>query len=422
VFGRCVVLAALFLSVFFIGGCNGQPPGPGVTVVFKHAKLFGDPEPLDRLIGRFEAENPGIRVRRETLPSGSDSQHQFYVINLRAKSRAFDVFAVDVIWGQEFARAGWLTDLDDLLPAARRGAFFSGPIRAASYRGHLWAVPWFIDAGVLYYRRDLLARYGFSPPKTWDELVHAARTIAPREGVYGFLWQGKQYEGLVCNIMEYLWSGGGAVLDGGRVVLDSPANRGALGFVRRLITPEAVTPEFVSTLTEEPSRRIFGDGRALFLRSWPYAWNLFQRPDSPVRGRVGVSALPHFPGHGSASTLGGWLLAINPHSRHPRAARRFLRFITSPAAQKALALAYGFQPTRKALYEDADLLRAQPFLGELHDIFRHARPRPLTPLYVSVSQILQSQFSAAVAGVRPPAEALRDGQTALEALFRRWPG
>lgn len=400
-----------------IGGC-GEQPSPEqektVTLVFKHSKLFGNPEPLSRLFEEFEQQNPDIEIKSETLPASSDEQHQFYVINLRAESSDFDVFAVDVIWVAEFARAGWLRDISHLLSPEERQAFFQGPIHAVTYQDKVYAIPWFIDAGLLYYRRDLLAKYGFDPPETWDELVRAAQAIRTPEDIYGFVWQGKQYEGLVTNVLEYFWSNGGRILQNGKVVLDSPPNREALRFIHDLIYRHEVTPVFVNTLTEEPSRRIFGDGNAVFLRNWPYAWTLFQQEGSEVKDKVGITALPHFEGHLSAATLGGWQLGVNPYSEHPEEAERFLRFITATETQKALALAYGFNPTRKTLYQDSALLEAQPFLSDLQTIFEKARPRPVSPYYIRISQALQAQFSAAISGAREPDTALSSAHQELE--------
>lgn len=417
-FFHVLVLGGLALLA---GGC-GEPPEPRsgtVEIVFRHSKLFGDPGPLNALVARFEEANPDVRIKDETLPSSSDEQHQTYVINLSAESADFDVFAVDVIWVAEFARAGWLRDLGALLPPAEREKFFRGPIEAVSYQGKVYAVPWFIDAGLLYYRKDLLEKYGFEPPATWQALVEVADAIATEEGIYGFVWQGKQYEGLVCNVLEFLWSNGGQVLKDGQVVLDSSENREALRFMADLIHRYGVTPELVTTATEEPSRRIFGDGKAVFLRNWPYAWNLFQQDGSAVKGKVGVGPLPHFEGHQSAATLGGWQLGVNLYSKHPEAAERFVRFITSPESQKALVLAYGFNPTRKALYDDPELLETQPVLQQLFRVFEKATPRPVSPAYVMISQVLQAEFSAAVAGVRSPEAALQAAQRQVEDIVNR---
>lgn len=237
-------------------------------------------------------------------------------------------------------------------------------------------------------------------------------------GLYGFIWQGKQYEGLVCNVLEYLWSNGGEVLADGRVVIDEPRNRQALALVRDLVWRYGVTPYFVTTATEEPARRVFGKGRALFMRNWPYAWKLYQRADSPVRGKVGVAPLPAFEGHRPAAALGGWHLGVNRYSGHPEEAERFVQFMTSYEAQKALALAVGYQPTRRRLYQDEELAEAQPFTAGLKGVFEGARPRPVSPYYMMMSQVLQLEFSSVLAGVKEPREALDAARKQMEFILR----
>jgi multiple sugar transport system substrate-binding protein len=412
------------LAAFLLAGCGrrsgAESGGAATTIVFKHSKFFGDPDAFDALLRRFERENPGFRVKSEALPNSSDEQHQFYVINLQARSADFDVLALDVVWGAEFARAGWLREIGPWFSPDEQQQFFRGPLEAVTYEGKVYAVPWFVDAGLLYYRKDLLEALGLGPPQTWEELVADARRVqAEHPGRYGFVWQGKQYEGLVCNALEYLWSNGGAVLRDGRVVIDSPENRTALAFMRGLIREDHVSPPLVTTLTEEPSRNLFGNGKSIFLRNWPYAWSLFQQPDSAVKGKVGVAVLPHFPGHESAATLGGWQLGINAYSRHPEAAERFIRFLTSYDAQKALAMAYAMNPTRKKLYQDPDLIAAQPFTTRLYDVFEHARPRPVTPYYVMISQVLQSEFSAVLVDRKTPEAALAAAQAQIEQILKR---
>ncbi len=379
--------------------------------MFKHGKVPGDPAAFRRLLDRFEREHPGIRVRDETLPSNTDEQHQFYAVNLESRSRDFDVFSLDVIWVPEFARAGWLRDVEHLFPPAERRAFFPGPVEAVVFENKPYAIPWYIDAGVLYYRSDLLAKYGRPVPKTWQELVSTAREILGREqGVYGYIWQGKQYEGLVCNVLEFIWSNGGNVLSDEKPVLASRMNEEALSFMRDLIVKYRITPPLVTTAIEEPTRQLFGSGRAVFLRNWPYAWTIFNRTDSTVKGRVGMAELPAFPGHGSASTLGGWQLGVNRYSRHPEAAEKFLLFMTSADVQKEMALTVGYKPPRRALYSDPELLLRQPDLAMLYPIFMKARPRPVTPYYMMITGVLQPEFSAAISGIKSPGAALASAQ------------
>jgi multiple sugar transport system substrate-binding protein len=413
-----ILLAAVLLPSCTQGERSTGEPGV-TTVVFKHGKIAGDPLPFRNLLDRFEHENPHIRIKDETLPASTDEQHQFYAINLEGGSTDFDVLSMDVIWVPEFARAGWLLDMSALLDRGERNAFFPGPIQAVTYKDGLYAIPWYIDAGLLYYRSDLLRKYGFPVPKTWIALVKTAQAVTAKEkDLYGFIWQGKQYEGLVCNVLEYIWSNGGDVIRNNTPVINSPENVEALTFMRDLMTMYAITPPLVTTAIEEPTRHLFGSGRALFLRNWPYAWNIFNREGSAVRGVVGVAALPTFPGHKSASTLGGWQLGVNRYSRNPVAAEKLVRFLTSAAAQKTLALTIGYKPTRKAMYKDRDLLREQPFMASLYDIFMQARPRPVTPYYMIFTQVMQPEFSAALSGLKTPQAALDSAQQQIDHILR----
>jgi multiple sugar transport system substrate-binding protein len=330
------------------------------------------------------------------------------VINLEGGTKDFDVFSMDVIWVQEFARAGWLKPLDHIFPADERGEYFAGPVDAVTYDGSAYAVPWYIDAGLLYYRKDLLDKYGFSPPRTWDELIQTAKlvTVAEPPGLYGFIWQGKQYEGLVCNVLEYIWSNGGEILTDGRPSASTDENASALAFMRDLIYKHGVSPELVRTAIEEPTRHIFGNGRALFMRNWPYAWNIFEREGSPVRGKVGVAPLPAFEGGESSPTLGGWQLGINRSSENQPEAEKLIDYLTSYDVQKRMALTVGYKPTRKSLYEDTELKQAQPFITGLYDVFERAKPRPVSPYYMMITQVLQPEFSSVISDAKTPAEAL----------------
>jgi multiple sugar transport system substrate-binding protein len=421
----CIIAVWVLLVTLLATACSREGervPTSGTTIVFKHGKIAGDYSQFRDLLDRFEHEHPGISVKDETLPASSDEQHQFYAINLEGKSAEFDVLSMDVIWVPEFAKAGWLRDVSHLLPGGEQKAFFPGPLEAVTTDGKLYAIPWYIDAGLLYYRKDLLAKYNRPVPRTWQELVKTAQQITEKEkDLYGYIWQGKQYEGLVCNVLEFFWSNGGSVLSNGKPVLDSKENVEALAFMRDLIAKYNVSPPLVTTAIEEPTRHLFGSGKALFMRNWPYAWNIFNREGSAVRGKTGVAPLPSFPGHESASTLGGWQLGVNCFSRNPEAAEELVRFLTSPASQKTLALTIGYKPTRKALYKDRDLIREQPFMTSLFGVFMKARPRPVTPYYMMITQVLQPEFSAAISGIKTPEQSLTSAQKQVEHILGAGP-
>ena len=392
-------------------GCRGEPEpwADKTTVVFKHGKSAGAGT-IKELILSFESQNPDVRITEEILPATTDAQHQFYVTNLEGRSSDFDVMALDVIWIPEFAQAGWLDDLSDHMPEDEIHEFLEGPVVADTYNGRLYAVPWYVDAGVLYYRKDLLDKYGLDPPLTLEELVASARKVLEAENdphLYGFIWQGKQYEGLVCVALEFIWGNGGTVLDvEGKCRLSDPRVTGALGFMRDLIHKHKVSPPLVTTADEESTRHTFGLGRALYMRNWPYAWNLFQEEGSAVKGLVGVVAMPPFSGNRGVATMGGWQLGVNKYSRHRDAAWRFVEFMTGYESQKTLAMGAGFKPTRSAVYSDPELIKKQPFIVDLYPIIANARPRPVTPFYLMISQVLQSEFSAAINGIRSPRAAL----------------
>ncbi len=399
--------AFILLWVATTLGCTQTGEGTDrvpTVLVFKHGKLSGDGRVLSDLLRDFEQRHPGILVREELLPADSDRQHQYYAMNLDGGKAPFDLLGIDMIWAQEFAKAGWIAPLDEVLTPAERDEFFPGPIEAATFQGRLYAVPWYVDAGVLYYRRDLLNRHGLEPPRTWLELVRVAKLVLHAEqdsALAGFLWQGKQYEGLMCVTLEVLRSNGTDLWTGDR----DRAEYG-LRFLRETISTYGITPLSTSMADEESTRLIFGEGHALFMRNWPYAWSLLQQEGSPVRGKIGVVPLPAFSGFSSAPVLGGWMLAIPNSSTHQEVVGELISFLTSPDTQRRIAMELGYNPVRRALYTDESLLELRPLLKDLYPILLGAKPRPVTPYYLLVSQAVQPEVSAVVVGRRSPAEAL----------------
>src|SRR6266852_3815053 len=258
---RLVVLTGVLLVLLAGCGERARADGP-VTIVFKHARMFGD-DPVPRLVAAFEQRHPGVRVKTEALGSSSDEQHQFFVINLegslgRGRGPGFDVMMLDVIWVPEFARAGWLLDLTPSLPPGELNAHFPAAAEAARWNGRVWALPWNFNVGLLYYRADLLARHGLPPPRTDAELARAVRAIQAAERdpkLDGYVWQGKQYEGLVCNALEALWASGTTLLGGkGEVFPDSARAEVALRRLRGWIE-SGLSPSWVSAADEELTRR-----------------------------------------------------------------------------------------------------------------------------------------------------------------------
>lgn len=362
------------------------------------------PRAWDEAIQQFEQVHPHIHIKREIAPHSSTAYHDLLTQKLRNRDVSLDLFFMDVIWPAEFAAAEWALPLDDYFSPDEREKFLPATISSGMYRHHIYGVPSRIDSGMLYYRKDLLERYGFSPPSTWNELVRQAQAILEGERIAqpllrGYSGQFKQYEGLVCDMLEFVGSHNGSFLtdDGRRANLTAPESLQAVRFVREQIIQRLATPAAL-TYQEPESLAVFVQGKAVFHRNWPYAWGLANDPRySKIAGKVGVTTLPRFAEGKSTSALGGWLYGISAHSQHPDEAWAFIEFMTSPEIQKHFAIHASLAPSRLALYADPAILRANPQYRDLLPVFLTAQPRPRTPVYPIVSNILQRYFSRVLA-------------------------
>ena len=360
------------------------------------------PQLWDRALADFEKQTPGVKVIREVGPHSSTQFHDLVTQKLKNRDTKMDVFLMDVIWPAEFASAGWALPLDRYFTVAEQAKFLEAPLSANRYRGRIFGVPLFVDAGLLYYRKDLLERYGFPPPRYWPEMVETGKKILARvqdPQMVGFSGQFKQYEGLICNMMEYILSNGGALWDPDRLVssLQQPPAKEAVRFVRDHIVGE-IAHQGVLAYQEPESLALFTQGKAVFHRNWPYAWKIANDPErSKISGHVGMAPLPSFPGHRGVATLGGWHFGISRFSQSPDLAWRFIEFMSRPDMQKTIALTTGRPPTRTALYDDPELLTNIPQLKSLLETYKQAVPRPTTPVYVPLSNIMQRYFSSVLA-------------------------
>ena len=367
-----------------------------------------------QIVAAFEAAYPAIRVELVEGPAATNARETMYATAFMAGDATYDVVYMDVIWVPKFASSGWLLPLDDRLPVEARGDFLPGDIRAGVFNGRLYRVPMRSDAGMLYYRKDLVDR----PPETFDELVALARKHANPPDRWGFVFQGRQYEGLTCAFLEILWGHGGDVLDAeGRVVLDSPEAVRALTWLAGLI--KTVSPESVITYQEEEARAAFQEGHAVFMRNWPYAWTKAQQEGSPVRGNVGIVPMVHAPGASSAATLGGWGFGIAASTRHPDAAWTFVRYASSAESMRILNRHNGAIPARRALFDDPEILKAHPHYGDLLKVLLSARPRPVHPRYAEMSDVIQTRVSSALVGKETPGEAVRAAAAAIRGILER---
>ncbi|MDY6857547.1 MAG: ABC transporter substrate-binding protein, partial [Thermodesulfobacteriota bacterium] len=359
------------------------------------------PKVWERLIEQFQLENQDIRIKLQVGPHSSTEYHAILTQRLKNRDPSVDIYFMDVIWPPEFANAGWALDLTSRFPIRAQNEFLHGPVSANTYKGRIYGVPCYLGAGLFYYRKDRLRQYGFATPQTWDEMLSQGQAILEGEGDSGlhiYSAQFKQYEGLVCDMMEFIWSHGGDVIDyetGQAVLAESPAIE-AVAFVRDRIIGKAA-PTGAINYEEPESLDLFVQGKAIFHRNWPYAWAVANDPEkSKIVGKVGVGPLPSFSDRRSVSTLGGWQFGINRYSNNPDKAWRFIKFMTSHRVQSVLALKAGLAPTRISVYSDAEVQKKMPHLNAFLPAFKRARPRPLSPVYPMISQELQRFFSRAI--------------------------
>jgi multiple sugar transport system substrate-binding protein len=364
---------------------------------------------LPALLAEWNQAHPRQHVTLIRLPDEADDQHAQMVANLQTRATRYDVMSLDVIWTAEFASNGWIIPLSPrLFPLGR---FLPPAVATARYQGRLYAVPFTSNAGLLYYRKDILRRAGVPPPRTWAQVAWDAAHIAPRYHLAGYAGQFQAYEGLTVNFAEAVQSAGGAILspDGTRVTLNSPAGRAGLRFLENGLR-QGWIPRQALSYNEESSRRAFQSGRLLFLRNWPYVYGLAAR--SPLAGRFGVTALP---GH---STLGGANLAISTYSRHQRTALAFIRFLTSLPSERQVLAKGSLPPVWTSLYTSPGLVRRFPYLPVLEKSILAARPRPEIPSYNQLSLAISGTIHQALARQRPVAPTIAALSRQLSSIIR----
>ncbi len=344
------------------------------------------------LVAQFNRQYPGAPVRLIEGPPATDAREDLYSTSFLSGDSAYDIVYCDSIWVPKFAAAGWLEDLSARPSAEDRKDFLPAEFEAGSYQGKLYRMPALTDAGVLFYRKDLVP----TPPETFDDLMRLARSLQTPER-WGFLWQGKQYEGLVTAFLEVLWGYGGDWIDAGtrEVRIDSPEAIHAIEFLKNTIG--TVSPPAVTTYAEEDTRNIFQNGRAVFMRNWPYVWTLIQQSGGEMKDKVGVAPMVHAPGKSSAATLGGWGFAISRYSKDPERAWQFIDFLTRPEQLRQVQQRQGRIPARRSMIP-----------AEFLPILASARTRPPIPEYAQASDILQRWLSSALTGRVSPSQAVAE--------------
>src|SRR6056297_1282526 len=392
------ILLVLFLVFSFSTLALAQEDNDKTEITIAGGSVGIELELTKKAARMFEEEHPNVKVDVYTTPDLSDDRKGLYLQYLEAESAAIDVFQVDVIWPGELA--DHFLDLNEYGAQEVADKHFKSIIQNNTVNDRLVAMPWFTDAGLLYYRTDLLEKYGYDgPPETWAELEEMAKTIQAGErennpDFWGFVWQGNAYEGLTCNALEWIHSN-----DGGRIVNEEKEvtinNENAIEMVNMAADwVGEISPPGVTGLVEESSRKMFEAGNAAFMRNWPYAYSLGNQEGKVIAGKYDVAPLPAGDSGSGSATLGGWNLAASKYSNNPEWAAKLALFMAGDEVQKLRATEGSFNPTIKNLYKDEDVLEANPFFGKLYDVFTNAVARPSTQTAPQYNQTSELFFQA----------------------------
>lgn len=372
---------------------------------------------------RYMELNPNVEVNVLDTPDMVQDRLGLYLQFFESQSSEVDIYQIDVIWPGDLAEH--FVDLYQYGAKEIAEMHFPAIVENNTVDGRLVGLPWFTDAGLLYYRTDLLDEYGLEPPTTWDELEIAAQIIKDgerakgNEDFWGFVWQGNAYEGLTCDALEWIASNdGGSIIETDGTI--SIFNENAIEIIDEAATwVGTISPPGVVGFAEEDARNMWQAGNAAFMRNWPYAYSLGNGSDSVIAGKFAVSPLPAGASGSGAATLGGWQLALSRYSKNPEVAADVLFFFASYEEQKERAIHASYNPTIMELYDDEEVLEAMPFFGSLYDVFINAVARPSTisaPQYNAVSTLFFNAVHSVLTGRKNATDALEEMSLDLEDL------
>jgi trehalose/maltose transport system substrate-binding protein len=414
---RHALLAFVAGSAFLVGTAYAD------TISIVAGATGRDLEVLQQELKDFEAKTSN-HVNVVTMPSSTTDQFGQYKLWLAAQNSDIDVYRTDVIWAPQLASQ--FIDLTDATKDVVKD-HFPAIIQSQTVNGKLVALPVFTDAPALYYRKDLLDKYGAKVPTTWKEMADTAKMIMDKEraggnkDMWGFVFQGNAYEGLTCDALEWVKSnGGGQIVEAdGSISINNPKTAEALEMAKGWIG--TISPPGVLSYQEEESRGVWQTGNAVFMRNWPYAYSLGNGADSPIKGKYDVTTLPVGPsGKSSAATLGGWNLAVSKYTKHKDAAIALVKFLASTESEKKYeALQLSHLPTIVSLYDDADIKAQQPILPRWKEVFLNAVPRPSAPTQKKYNEVSKDFWTAVhdtLSGTGSAADNLKQLENQLKRL------
>jgi trehalose/maltose transport system substrate-binding protein len=390
--------------------------GEAVTVRLLSGAVGQELEITKAQAQRYMDAHPNVKIEIFDTPDAVQDRLGVYLQYFETKSSEADIYQIDVIWPGDLAEH--LVDLNEYGAKDVASQHFPAIIKNNTVDGKLVGIPWFTDAGLLFYRTDLLQKYGYSaPPKTWDELEQMATKIqegerASNQDFWGYVWQGNAYEGLTCDALEWIYSNGGGTIISPEKNITINNDKAAAALDRAAKWVGTISPPGVTGFKEEDARNMFQAGNAAFMRNWPYAYSLGQAADSVIKDKFDVAPLPAGDSGKGAATLGGWQLAVSKYSKNPQVAADVALFLASKPEQKIRAVDGSFNPTIMDLYKDQDVCTASPFMCKLGDVFTNAVARPSTATAPKYNEVSTAFFQA----VHSVLTGDKDSKSALEEL------
>jgi multiple sugar transport system substrate-binding protein len=411
--------------------CAGFAASIGTTAAYAQTTLrvFSGganqrPDLMRKLFDRYQAANPGVKIEIETGGATSELQRQYLSTVLNAKDSAIDIYMIDIVNPAQYFGAGWLEPLNAYVgsPAEAMKPYLPVYLQSNVVDGKVAAMPAFADAMFMYYRKDLLDKYRIAEPKTWDELAAASKKIQAGEGnpnLQGLSIQGAPIEGAVCTFLLPYWSQGKEFNDAsGRLTLDRTAAVKGLNQWLSMVDSGVIKKNVAEVKTPDTVNE-FKAGQVVFAINWGFAWDRFQADnDSTVKGKVGVMPLPAMAGGRSATCVGGWQWAVSAFSKHKAEAAKLVKFMSTPAASKFLAVEGSLLPVYQSVYVDPDVVKAVPWFKEASNVVIAGKSRPLSKDYGQVSDVVRTTTSAVLARTKKPDDGVGEIESRLARVMR----
>jgi multiple sugar transport system substrate-binding protein len=416
-------LTILLILVVLICGCTTQSSKPQLTL----ALLQGvEGEALLQAARDYEAQT-GVHINFVQLPYQQLFEKE--LLDLNAQTGAYDLIMLDDPWFPRFAGKQFLTDLTPLLEkrgqAGPDADFVEASVNVCRHpyqTGALYALPYVGNSQLFFYRKDLFEKYGLKEPQTWDEVLFAAKTIQEKETgpdggkMYGYVMRAAQGNAAVADFMPIFWAFGAEMFDAnGKPTVNTQEGISALEFMLKL--GQVSPPGYASFNADEVSAHLL-QGTAAMSINWPAWISAFSDPKrSKVIGKIEFATLPYLTKPGQAE-IGNWLIAIPRYSQNAEAAMDFLLWATTAEQMKRSALR-GNPPTRKSLFQDAELVAKFPAYPVQFRSLSTSRPRPRTPQWNEIENAFGIFLSKANSGELSPAEAMHQANAEIEKILQR---